>query len=117
MLSSFRLAKAISLEVNPGDLIVIHGEYESASTLGFYQMRNDLHILDGRSSNLWYGSFFPDAPPIFEDAASIRREWGGRRRVFLWQDLGEPLPELGAATYLIAQGGGKEILSNRPNSF
>jgi 4-amino-4-deoxy-L-arabinose transferase-like glycosyltransferase len=117
VLTSRQLADAISLELRPGDLIVIHGEYESASTLGFYLGRNDLHILDGRSSNLWYGSFFPDAPPIFEDAASIKLKWSGRRRIFLWQDLSEPLPDLGGTTYFIAQGGGKEILSNRPNSF
>jgi hypothetical protein len=117
VLTSRHLADAISHELKPGDLIVIHGEYESASTLGFYLRRNDLHILDGRSSNLWYGSFFPDAPPIFEDADSIKRKWGGRRRVFLWQDLGEPLPKLGDEIYFIAQGGGKEIISNRPNSY
>jgi 4-amino-4-deoxy-L-arabinose transferase-like glycosyltransferase len=117
VLTSRQLADAISLELKPGDLIVIHGEYESASTLGFYLGRNDLHILDGRSSNLWYGSFFPDAPPIFEDAASIKLKWNGRRRIFLWQDLSEPLPDLGGTTYFIAQGGGKEILSNQPNSF
>jgi 4-amino-4-deoxy-L-arabinose transferase-like glycosyltransferase len=117
VLSSRRLASVISHELKPGDLIVIHGEYESASTLGFYLMRNDLHILDGRSSNLWYGSFFPDAPPIFEDAASIKLKWSGRQRIFLWQDLSEPLPDLGGATYLIAQGGGKEIISNLPNSY
>ena len=35
---------------------------EYGSTLGFYLQRSDLHILEGRSSNLWYGSFFPDAP-------------------------------------------------------
>jgi 4-amino-4-deoxy-L-arabinose transferase-like glycosyltransferase len=116
VLTSRRLASAMAPELKSGDLIVIHGEYESASTLGFYLQRNDLHILDGRSSNLWYGSFFPDAPSIFEDNASMKVKWKGRRRVFLWQDLSEPLPDLGES-YLIAQDGGKEILSNRPNSY
>jgi 4-amino-4-deoxy-L-arabinose transferase-like glycosyltransferase len=117
VLTSRHLADAMAQELKPDDLIVIHGEYESASTLGFYLRRNDLHILDGRSSNLWYGSFFPDAPPIFEDAASIKMKWHGRRRIFLWQDLGEPLPVLSDEIYFIAQGGGKEIISNQPNSY
>ena len=117
VLSSRELASAIAPELKPDDLIVIHGEYESASTLGFYLRRNDLHILDGRSSNLWYGSFFPDAPAIFEDAVSISLKWTGSRRVFLWQDLNEPLPSLPGKTYFVAQSGGKEIISNQPNPY
>jgi 4-amino-4-deoxy-L-arabinose transferase-like glycosyltransferase len=117
VLSSRELASAIAPELKPDDLIVIHGEYESASTLGFYLRRNDLHILDGRSSNLWYGSFFPDAPAIFEDAVSISLKWTQPRRVFLWQDLNEPLPNLPGKTYFIAQSGGKEIISNQPNPY
>jgi 4-amino-4-deoxy-L-arabinose transferase-like glycosyltransferase len=117
VLTSRQLASAIAPELKTEDLIVIHGEYESASTLGFYLRRNDLHILGGRSSNLWYGSFFPDAPPIFEDAVSISLEWTGTRRVFLWQDLSESLPNLPGKTYFISQGGGKEIISNQPNPY
>jgi len=117
VLTSRQLASAIAPEMKPDDVIVIHGEYESASTLGFYLRRNDLHILDGRSSNLWYGSFFPDAPPIFEDAVSMELKWTGPHRVFLWQDLSEPLPDLRGKTYFIAQSGGKEIVSNQPNPY
>jgi 4-amino-4-deoxy-L-arabinose transferase-like glycosyltransferase len=117
VLTSRQLASAIAPELKPDDLVVIHGEYESASTLGFYLRRNDLHILDGRSSNLWYGSFFPDAPPIFENAVSISLKWTGPHRIFLWQDLSEPLPDLRGKTYFIAQSGGKEIISNQPNPY
>jgi hypothetical protein len=117
VLTSRQLASAIAPELKPDDVIVIHGEYESASTLGFYLQRNDLHILGGRSSNLWYGSFFPDAPPIFEDAISMELKWTGTHRVFLWQDLSEPLPNLRGKTFFIAQSGGKEIISNQPNPY
>ena len=117
VLSSRQLATAIELELKPSDLIVIHGEYEAASTLGFYLHRADIHILDGRSSNLWYGSFFPDAPPIFEDALSLKVRWLEPRRIFLWQDLSEPVPTLPGKIFFIAQSGGKEILSNQPNPY
>jgi 4-amino-4-deoxy-L-arabinose transferase-like glycosyltransferase len=117
VLTSQQLAQAIEPNLKPTDLIVIHGEYESASTLGFYLQRDDLHILDGRSSNLWYGSFFPDAPHIFEDDLSLSLKWTGPRRIFLWQDLSEPVPVLPAKTYFIAQSGGKEILSNQPDPY
>ena len=90
---------------------------------------NPIHILTdaehdgtanyGRSSNLWYGSFFPDAPQIFETAQSLAAKWNGPQRIFLWQDLtGEPspLPALPGPVYVIAKSGGKEIVSNRWNS-
>jgi 4-amino-4-deoxy-L-arabinose transferase-like glycosyltransferase len=117
VLTSRKLAATIEPELRPTDLIIIHGEYESASTLGFYLHRNDLHILNGRSSNLWYGSFFPDAPHIFEDDVSLNLKWNEPRRIFLWQDLNDPIPSLPGKTYFIAQSGGKEILSNQPNPY
>jgi len=118
VLSSAQLAEAIAPQVQPQDLIAIHGEYESGSTLGFYLKRNDIHILDGRSSNLWYGSFFPDAPPIFETPQTMAEKWRGSKRVFLWQSLtDEPnqLPSLPGSVYILVKSGGKEIVSNQPN--
>jgi 4-amino-4-deoxy-L-arabinose transferase-like glycosyltransferase len=127
VLTSRPLATAIAPQISPTDIIVIHGEYEAASTLGFYLHRpgpedsasgtQPTHILNGRSSNLWYGSFFPDAPPIFEDNVSLSLKWTEPHRVFLWQDLNDPVPSLPGRTYFIAQSGGKEILSNQPNPY
>jgi hypothetical protein len=99
-------------------MIAIHGEYEAGSTLGFYLHRADLHIVEGRSSNLWYGSFFPDAPKIFETRESISQKWSGNQRIFLWQDQSDqdrsPLA-LPAPVFVVANSGGKQILSNQPN--
>jgi hypothetical protein len=97
-------------------MVAIHGEYESGSTLGFYLRRADIHILEGRSSNLWYGSFFPDVPKIFETPESFASKWNGPQRIFLWQSLTDPPNQLPAGigtVYVIAKGGGKEIVSNR----
>ena len=125
VLSSAQLAEAIRPQVRPGDLVVLHGEYEAGSTLGFYLQRptryagqavNPLHILEGRSSNLWYGSFFPDAPPIFESAGTLAAKWNGPQRIFLWQSVTDPpntLPALPGPVYVLARGGGKEVVSNR----
>jgi hypothetical protein len=123
VLTSAQLARAIAPQLRPPDLIVIHQEYEYGSTLGFYLRRpgpagGPIHILEGRSSNLWYGSFFPDAPDIFETPLTIAARWSGAQRIFLWQDLGnEPgsLPALPGHVYVIAESGGKEIVSNQPN--
>jgi hypothetical protein len=116
VISSAELARQIAPVVQPQDMVAIHGEYESGSTLGFYLKRADVHILEGRSSNLWYGSFFPDAPKIFETPESFARKWSGAQRIFLWQSLTDPPNQLPAGigpVYVIARGGGKEIVSNR----
>jgi 4-amino-4-deoxy-L-arabinose transferase-like glycosyltransferase len=112
VLSSAALADAIRPLVKPEDVIVLNGEYESGSTLGFYLQRQ-VRILNGRSSNLWYGSFFTDAPAIFDDDASMARLWSGPRRVFLLTDAAQP-PRLPGVVYAIAASGGKAVLSNQP---
>ena len=113
VLSSEPLAEAVAPLLKPADLIVINGEYESASTLGFYLQQNDLHILNGRSSNLWYGSFFTDAPPLFETDTTLPVLWTGHHRVFLWTEPDKVPKALGGPAFLIAEKGGKQILSNQ----
>ncbi len=116
VLSSAALAEAIAPQLRSEDLLAIHGEYEAGSTLGFYLRRNDVHIVEGRSSNLWYGSFFPDAPRLFETRESIAAKWPGAQRIFLWQDPSDeerPVLHLPGPVFVVARGGGKEILSNR----
>ena len=114
VLTSKSLAQAIGDQLRPEDLIVVNGEYESASSMGFYLRRNDLRMLHGHSANLWYGSFFQDAPQRFETDESLRLRWLSAQRVFLWTTP-ETLPSLPSPVFLIAEGGGKEIVSNLPN--
>jgi 4-amino-4-deoxy-L-arabinose transferase-like glycosyltransferase len=111
VLSSKVLADAIQPRLQNGDVVEINGEYEAGSTLGFY-LRRPIRILNGRSSNLWYGSFFRDAPQLFDDDASFRSLWSGPQRVFLWTEV-DHVPKLPGRVYPIARSGGKEILSNR----
>jgi 4-amino-4-deoxy-L-arabinose transferase-like glycosyltransferase len=114
VLSSQILADAIRPELAPEDVVIINGEYESASTLGFY-LERQVRILNGRSSDLWYGSMFSDAPPIFEDDASVAKLWGGPDRVFLWTRP-DHIPQLPGEIYVVARSGGKEVISNESNS-
>jgi 4-amino-4-deoxy-L-arabinose transferase-like glycosyltransferase len=112
VLSSKALADAIRPRLQAGDVVEINGEYEAGSTLGFY-LRRQVRILNGRSSDLWYGSLFNDAPHLFDDQASFWQSWSGPRRIFLWTPLGQ-VPPLPGRSYTIATSGGKEILSNQP---
>jgi 4-amino-4-deoxy-L-arabinose transferase-like glycosyltransferase len=111
VLSSKALADSMQSRLHADDVVEINGEYEAGSTLGFYLQRQ-VRILNGRSSNLWYGSFFEDAPRLFDDDASFRRVWRGSRRVFLWTAV-DGVPLLPGDVYVIARGGGKEIISNQ----
>jgi 4-amino-4-deoxy-L-arabinose transferase-like glycosyltransferase len=112
VLSSKLLANAINRHIRIDDVVEINGEFEGGSSLSFYLQRQ-VRILNGRSSGLWYGSLFSDAPSIFDDDASFRQLWSGPNRIFLWTPT-DHRPALRGPVYLLARSGGKEILTNRP---
>ena len=89
ILSSHDLAVAIQKEYQPGDLIVVDGEYHQASTLNFYT-HVPLRVLHEPSGNLWYGEKFPDAPHVFETPQSFAALWAGRGARFSVDRPGRP---------------------------
>jgi 4-amino-4-deoxy-L-arabinose transferase-like glycosyltransferase len=97
-----------------GDLIVIDGELTSGSSVIFYTGQQ-VHLINGRVNGLWYGSFWPDAPRIFETEDSLHQLWASPRRIFLLtynpaartHDL---TPD--GAVHTLASAGGKTILTN-----
>ncbi len=119
-LGSKSLAQAIltqqQLHPSPGDLILIDGELTTGSTLLFYTGQ-PVHLVNGRINGTWYGSFWPDAPSIFETESSLHQLWAGPHRVFLLtphpatrtRDLTPVAP-----VQVLATSGGKSILTNRP---
>jgi 4-amino-4-deoxy-L-arabinose transferase-like glycosyltransferase len=98
----------------PDDLIIIDGELTAGSTLIFYTGQQ-VHLINGRINGLWYGSFWPDAPPIFETEQSLRQLWATPRRIFLFTynptTRAKELAPYGAVQTL-ATAGGKTILIN-----
>jgi 4-amino-4-deoxy-L-arabinose transferase-like glycosyltransferase len=113
ILSSKDLALAIRKQYQPGDVIVVIGKYENASALNFYT-EVPLRSLRPPAGNMWYGSKFPDAPRVFEDASSFQALWEGPHRVFLWAEEEHPGDLRGLTYYQLARGGGKIIFTNRP---
>ena len=116
ILSSKVLALAIEKQWKADDVIVVNGAYEDASTLNFYTHQN-IHILNHREEgNVYNGALYPDAPPIFEDDASMQKLWNSSTRVFVWteDDKVSSIERLGPH-YEIARRGGKLIFSNQPN--
>ncbi|MEK6300074.1 MAG: glycosyltransferase family 39 protein [Acidobacteriota bacterium] len=117
-LSSRTLAEAITREYKDGEMIVINGEYEGGSSLNFYTRRM-VYILNGRSANLEYGSYFQDAPPIFVTSEDLARLWKEPARIYLFTDASkfkELAAGLPAPAHRFAESGGKLILTNRQSN-
>ncbi|MDE3105917.1 MAG: glycosyltransferase family 39 protein [Acidobacteriota bacterium] len=115
-LGSKSLADAINTAsaTQPG-LIILDGELTSGSTLVFYT-RQQVHLIDGRVNGLWFGSFWPDAPAIFETDASLYQRWSGPGRVFLLTyNAAARTSQLAryGTVHTLASAGGKTVLSNQ----
>jgi 4-amino-4-deoxy-L-arabinose transferase-like glycosyltransferase len=129
VLSSKVLAQAIERNWKPGAIIEDNGDYEAASSANYYT-RHQIRILNGRCNNIWYGSKFPDAPPIFDDDTSFGKLWRGDKTVFLLTDAKaspdrKPAEECPQKEHLpdyvekdgacvLAKWGGKLVLMNGP---
>ncbi|HZI56343.1 MAG TPA: glycosyltransferase family 39 protein [Verrucomicrobiae bacterium] len=127
VLSSKVLAEKIEANWKPGAIIEDNGDYEAASSVNFYT-RHQIRILNGRCNNIWYGSKFPDAPPIFDDDASFEKLWHSSQTVFLitgakanpWAQAREECPKkellppyvMLQGACLLAKWGGKLVLTN-----
>jgi 4-amino-4-deoxy-L-arabinose transferase-like glycosyltransferase len=112
-------SKSLALEIDrvrqPKDLILLDGEYTAGSTLPFYT-HQQIHLVNGHINTLWYGSFWPDAPNVFEDEASLRKLWASPQRIFLFTysaaDRTRDLLPYGLI-HTLATSGGKTVLTNR----
>ena len=115
VISSKSLALQIKQQYKPGETIVINHDYEFGSTLNFYS-GIPVHMLNGRKADLWFGSFFPDAPEVFEDDESFAHLWHGSARVYFFleeSDSEEVLQGIDPKTvFVFARSGGKVILTN-----
>jgi len=116
-------SKGLALAINeaqrnqpsPDDLIIIDGELTAGSTLIFYTGQQ-VHLINGRVNGLWYGSFWPDAPHIFETEESLRQLWASPRRIFLFTyNPTTRTTELNpyGPVHTLASAGGKTVLTNR----
>ena len=129
VLTSKVLADAIESNWKPGAIIEDNGDYEAASSVNYYT-RHQIRILNGRCNNIWYGSKFPDAPPIFDSDASFEKLWHSEKLVFLLTDAKaspdrkpaeecpqkEHLPDyvIQDKACVLAKWGGKLLLTNGP---
>ncbi|HKR95701.1 MAG TPA: phospholipid carrier-dependent glycosyltransferase, partial [Candidatus Angelobacter sp.] len=129
VLSSRVLAQKIEANWKPNAVIEDNGDYEAASSVNFYTHRQ-MRILNGQCNNIWYGSKFPDSPPIFDNDASFAKLWNSGQTVFLLTDAkAQPSSEISdrcpqkdrLPSYIkkedacvLARWGGKIVLTNEP---
>src|SRR5256885_178779 len=81
-LSSKQLAQEIAARARPQDKVMIYGDQAYGSSLLFY-LRRPIELVEGRTTSMWFGSTFADAPKIYLSNADLRQEWAARGRIFL----------------------------------
>lgn len=116
-LSSRRLANAL-MQAPPGQLIE-DDAYYTFSSVFFYANRQAL-LLNGRQTNLEYGSHAPGAPDVFIDDSGLARLWRMHDRYYLLVE-GPSLPRIQRLVgrpelHVVAESGGKYLLTNHANS-
>jgi len=115
-LSSKPLANAIKQRLTANDIVVINGEYQGGSSIGFYLPQKVL-LLNGRMTGLEFGSYYPDAPQVFIGNSEIAELWRGNQRVFLFtydSEFEKVKGAINAEMFRIAAAGEKSVYSNRP---
>jgi hypothetical protein len=116
-LSSRPLANAL-MKAPPGELIEDNAYYTFSSVF-FYANRRAL-LLNGRQTNLEYGSNAPNAPNVFIDNAQFAGLWTGPRRYYLLIErprlplVSGLVPQTGL--YVVAESGGKYLFTNHAGS-
>ncbi len=112
-LSSRPLAEAL-LKSPPGTLIEDNAYYTFSSVF-FYANRRGL-LLNGRQTNLEYGSYAPDAPQVFLDDSGFAELWRQPARSYLLVEA-PALPRIEklagrSSIHVVAESGGKYLLAN-----
>ena len=114
-LSSKQLAKEIAARARSEDKVMIYGDQAFGSSLLFY-LRRPIDLVEGRTTSMWFGSTFADAPKIYLSDGDLQRDWAGSGRVFLFVPSYEKakvdglLPE----KFVVTEVSGKYVYSNQP---
>jgi 4-amino-4-deoxy-L-arabinose transferase-like glycosyltransferase len=114
-LSSKQLAQEIAARARPEDTVMIYGDQAFGSSLLFY-LRRPIDLVEGRTTSMWFGSTFADAPKIFLSDADLQRDWAGSERVFLFVPPHQKAKVDGLlpSKFVVAEVSGKYVFSNRP---
>ncbi len=109
-------ALAAALVEAPKGQLIVDDQYYAFSSIFFYADRNAL-LLNGRVTNLEYGSNAPGAPDVFINDQDFARLWARPEHYYLVA-AGTALPRLQnlvgkTALHVVSESGGKYLLTNR----
>ena len=82
-----------------------------------FYLERPIYLVNGRTTSMWFGSTFPDAPKIYLDDSDLVREWDSSTRVFLFVPPFQKARVdslISSPKYVIAESSGKTVYSNRP---
>jgi hypothetical protein len=113
-MSSRPLAEALNR--SPGGRLIVDDQYYAFSSVMFYSNRDAL-LLNGRKTNLEYGSYAPGAPDVFIDDAQFAGLWRQPERYYLVANA-PAVPRFEklvgrSALHVVAQSGGKYLFTSR----
>jgi 4-amino-4-deoxy-L-arabinose transferase-like glycosyltransferase len=125
MLSSANFAETIqslerSNQISSDNEVLIYGDQAFGSSIPFYLNRpkgNPVDLVDGRSTSMYFGSTFPDAPPIFLTSADLLAQWGTgpRKLLFVPLERRDDVDRLlGSRQIILQQTSGKALITDRP---
>lgn len=118
MMSSRAMADTINRIAQPQDMLILYGDQSYGSSILFYTGRH-AYLVNGRTTSMLWGSYYPDAPKIFLNDAQLMAMWGHGPRKFLfvppdngYRDHVEAM--LGKHAYLVQEVSDKVLLTDRP---
>jgi len=114
-LSSKSLAGSLAQQAAPADRVMIYGDQAFGSSLLFYLQR-PIELVNGRTTSMWFGSTYPDAPPIFLNQSQLLEEWRGSGRIFLFVPAHQrsQVDLLLPWKFVMSESSNKVIYTNRP---
>ncbi len=121
MLSSAGFARTItqleaSGRISHNNIVLLYGDQAFGSSIPFYLDRR-VDLVNGRTTSMYFGSTFPDAPPIFLSSADLLAQWGHGERKLLFVPLerrDEVKHLLGNRQIILQQTSGKALITDRP---
>jgi hypothetical protein len=84
-LSSKQIADALNARGVRDGQVAMYGDHSAGSSLFFYTKRQ-IVLVNGNSTNMWFGSTFPDVPPVFIDDAGLRARWQQPETFYLFAE-------------------------------
>ena len=121
MLSSKKIADKIqTLEasgaISRDNTVLMYGDQAYGSSIPFYLGRQ-VDLVEGRSTSMLFGSYFPDAPHIFLTNADLLKIWGtgDRKLLFVPLEKRDNVDQLlGNNKILLQETSGKALYTDRP---